>query len=519
MNQQQYQNIKQYIGSKLLNYILNYAEEQTLETSPFDSLNLNEQQVSVLEDLFKQIQSCRINFILQGGFGDGVEFYIRSRTHENDSLFNHYRRLCGGSTPVFNTGKDKTLAFLVNICIREYPNFLLKTSNQRIHSNAFINIGLNDDEQFVSLVKEDILDRLTNKAEGSEYAFQFSTECGLKFYSQVSTSCITLISRSFQNACNRMKYGLNDVIQELTKNLSILRELAENKEITFSSFIGIRGLHFEGFDSIELHNDSIIRQLDSTSNPSHHSNSIACNYTSNTGQYLCGSILEIKHVTRLVQEDAECTTTMTRHHFELKDKILNVLKFAIIFSLREDKGISTSFHEVGFPLVSPGNFSFSEERPKKYFIITQKHVEQIQAWYKHLIKTDLNNVKVPLKRLRYAIFERNHPEDSIVDAIIAWEGIFSEAFETTFKVTGSISKYLMTEDKREDFLSRIKKLYNLRSDLVHGKSSDLMKSEDIENLRSEVIKIGLDCLQKLLKDDVLLPLSPSERVKKIMIMS
>jgi hypothetical protein len=123
-----------------------------------------------------------------------------------------------------------------------------------------------------------------------------------------------------------------------------------------------------------------------------------------------------------------------------------------------------------------------------------------------------------LKRLKYAIFERHQSEDSIVDAIIAWEGMFSEAFETTFKVTGSISKYLIDKDDREDFLSRLKKLYGLRSDLVHGKKSKLMENEDIEELRSEVIKIGLNCLKKLLKDEALLNMTPQARVKEIMVM-
>ncbi len=68
-------------------------------------------------------------------------------------------------------------------------------------------------------------------------------------------------------------------------------------------------------------------------------------------------------------------------------------------------------------------------------------------------------------------------------------------------------------------MARLKKLYGLRSDIVHGKSSKLMEQEDIEDLRSEVIQIGLNCLKKILEDSDLLNMSPSDRVKKIMVMN
>ncbi|WP_233357964.1 hypothetical protein, partial [Vibrio cholerae] len=73
-----------------------------------------------------------------------------------------------------------------------------------------INIGLSDYESFISLVKGDILNKITNEKDGFEYAFTFKTIDGIEFYTQVCTACSIIVSRSFQNACNKMSYSLND---------------------------------------------------------------------------------------------------------------------------------------------------------------------------------------------------------------------------------------------------------------------------------------------------------------------
>ncbi|MBJ6911797.1 hypothetical protein JG661_21260, partial [Vibrio cholerae] len=73
-------------------------------------------------------------------------------------------------------------------------------------------------------------------------------------------------------------------------------------------------------------------------------------------------------------------------------------------------------------------------------------------------------------------------------------------------------------EERESFLNRLKKLYGLRSDLVHGKRSKFMNNENMDELRSEVIAIGIDAITKLLADEKLLKLTPAERVKEILIM-
>lgn len=97
--------------------------------------------------------------------------------------------------------------------------------------------------------------------------------------------------------------------------------------------------------------------------------------------------------------------------------------------------------------------------------------------------------------------------------------MFSQAYETTFKVTGSLAKYLSDSANRPEMLKRLKGLYDLRSNLVHGKASKDSSKEDIESIRSEVVRIGLNCLKKLLQDDRLLLMSPTERVNDLLVLT
>jgi len=503
--------IRQYVGIDFLVYVLNINNE-VIDTQNFDNTELNETQKQILDNLYSNIQECRLQFVMRGGFGDSIDFYLRNQKHGVDSLYNAYRKVCGGLFPAISDSEDELKSFLFKLCIREYPNLLIKSVKGDYSSSFSINIGVEEFQEFNSIVKNDVIDNLANDKEDLEYSFSFYTTDGQNYQGQICNSASIIISRAFHNCCFRFKYSLPDVLYEISANIDVLRSLVKNEEITYSSFIGIKGLIFDDFDLIDFES-AIIRQANCLSNPSHQASRTFVMHTdSSQNKRMSGHFLEIFNRTKVSQVKGDYTVIQRNH-----DVILDAIKFSIIFSLLEDKGLTISFSENGFPIMQPGNFSFTDDHPQKYINIKEQHIASILEWYQILVKKDLEKVRVPIDRLRFSIFERKKHEDSIVDAIIAWEGMFSEAFETSFKVTGSISRFLVCPEEREEFYSRLRKLYSLRSDIVHGKQSRFMKKENIEELRSEVIKIGIECLKKILKDDELLNMSPAERVKEIMI--
>jgi hypothetical protein len=514
MNKGQFQQLKQYVGSDLLNYILNY--DQIIQESNYEQLELLPNQVLVLDDLHEQIQQCRIQFIAQGGYGDGVDFYLRQITVNGTSLFNHYRQICGGqfASP---TSADPLIWFLQEVCIREYPNLLMKPSKSSGYMPLMdMTLGMENFNEFIRLVKNDVLDQITNKKDDLEYAFQFTTSDDLGFYSQVYTTCSTIISRSFYNACNRMDYSLPSVLRAIEENIEVLRQLANGQRITYSSFIGIRGLQFQGFEEIEF-SGSVLRQFRDTANPGMHTARTVVRHSTGAGEY-SGHILEVFHSTEISSISGNANTGNSTKTNQAQETELQKLRFAIVFSSLANRGFVPTFYEVGFPLISPGNYGASiNPNPGNYILIDEATKVKLVDWYKILSNKDLQQVRTPLKRLQYAIFERSNPEDAIVDAIIAWEGMFSEAFETTFKVTASMAKFLRSGAERKTLFVRLQALYKLRSDLVHGKSSKLLKKENISDVRAEVIKIGLECLIKIINNDRLLSMDSEERIKTILV--
>jgi hypothetical protein len=86
-------------------------------------------------------------------------------------------------------------------------------------------------------------------------------------------------------------------------------------------------------------------------------------------------------------------------------------------------------------------------------------------------------------------------EDALVDAAIALESMFAVTQELSFRLSVAVAHLLADEPEgREDLYRRVKKLYTLRSAIVHGgKVPDLIGEE-----RDDAIRIAIAVLETLL---------------------
>lgn len=91
------------------------------------------------------------------------------------------------------------------------------------------------------------------------------------------------------------------------------------------------------------------------------------------------------------------------------------------------------------------------------------------------------------RRLAMSFSERSRVEDSLVDAVVAWEAIFSGTPETQVRTTLPSSVMLAPPGHRADLAAEMRKTYALRSKLVHGKQGS-MKSEDVAAARDRVVR-------------------------------
>ena len=272
-----------------------------------------------------------------------------------------------------------------------------------------INLGISNYDEFIRLVKDDVLDQITNKKDGLEYAFQFTTTDGLEFYSQVCTACSTIITRSFYDSCNRMDYSLSAVLKAIEDNIDMMRLLTNRQRVTYSSFIGIRGLQFRGFEAIEFPG-GVLRQFRNNANPGMHTSQTVVSYTdSEAGEY-SGHVFEVFHSTKISSTTGTTNTGNSAETIRVQENELQKLRFAVVFSSLENRGPVPTFFEIGFPLVNPGNYGLSDGNPGNYIMIDEATKEKLVEWYEVLSNKDLKQVRTPLKRLQYAIFERGIPK-------------------------------------------------------------------------------------------------------------
>lgn len=512
MKQTNYTIVIHYLGYALTNYILN-TNDITNRTN-LNNYNFTKKQTDVMDELLEIIKKIQIHMAEKGNYGGGLNHYWDNF----DNIFNKYRKYNGGKLPS-NTNKDKLIKFLVEITIEVYPTLLLQPVSSHEQISSLFRIKNEYSENFIALIRKDVLNRITNKkCKKLNYLYSFTTNENIEINIQVCIAYKVIIEQSFYNAYYKMDYSLPKVIHEIKKSIKCLRNLANKKRNSYSSFIGIKSLRLDGFDLINL-NIAKIHQFKYAPNKKIKANNLASTCIKNNNYYLNGCTLEIIDNTQITSHKGTSNFPNSGKYLSHNDKILTYVQFAIIFTKNINRGNNASFEVNGFPLNYQTGNIHDKSLNCSITKINNTDISNIKKWFDLLYKTDITHIETTISRLKYAIFERWYPEDAIIDTIIAWESMFGGKSETTFKVTASIAKFLYPEYEREKKISRLKKLYGLRSEIIHGSKSKniLLKTENIENIRKEVIEIGILCLKKLLQNKDLLKLTPEKRVEKILL--
>ena len=106
--------------------------------------------------------------------------------------------------------------------------------------------------------------------------------------------------------------------------------------------------------------------------------------------------------------------------------------------------------------------------------------------------------------------------DRLVDAVIAWENLVGADGETTFRVTAALAKLLEDEPaKRSTLVRQLKKVYSLRSDVVHGEAVDPDKLKDASGV---ALDYGISSLRRLyMKGPEWLTLDSTKRADRLLL--
>jgi hypothetical protein len=105
------------------------------------------------------------------------------------------------------------------------------------------------------------------------------------------------------------------------------------------------------------------------------------------------------------------------------------------------------------------------------------------------------HLDIAARRLVQSVQSRFDPQDVLIDAVTAWEGLVGTDSETTFRVCASLTILLEPDhSQRESFHRRLKEIYRLRSQVVHGARA---KSELVSPASAEAVVIAARAITEL----------------------
>ncbi|HDH27704.1 MAG TPA: hypothetical protein ENH13_01075 [Euryarchaeota archaeon] len=125
--------------------------------------------------------------------------------------------------------------------------------------------------------------------------------------------------------------------------------------------------------------------------------------------------------------------------------------------------------------------------------LTKDEIPKFQKfWESFRSKKISRKVRVALNRFNY-LYERKNPVDNIIDCMIAMEALFGNKDRISMMVSLKTAFLLgKNENQVEEIFTYIRKAYDLRSDIVHGRKIRVpikLKDKEYKDLREFSLKI------------------------------
>lgn len=132
--------------------------------------------------------------------------------------------------------------------------------------------------------------------------------------------------------------------------------------------------------------------------------------------------------------------------------------------------------------------------------LQSSEVDEWASLTKVIEKAPPGNIRIPKRRLLQAAGERQDPGDVLVDSVIVWEALVGAKSETVFRVSGALSWLLEPEDReaRHALLRDIKKLYGLRSGVVHG--THMLTDKESREEPRKALRLAAVALLTMIRD-------------------
>jgi len=136
-------------------------------------------------------------------------------------------------------------------------------------------------------------------------------------------------------------------------------------------------------------------------------------------------------------------------------------------------------------------------------VLKSTEVEEFKNFYVKFNEVKISDYKfldMAINRFNYA-YERKRQEDKLVDYMIAFEALFmKETQELQHRLSVRIARFLEGEyDKRKDLFLDFKRIYDLRSKIVHGES---INHKNLKKLKVESLSELISKVEEQLRESI-----------------
>ncbi len=503
--------VRQLVGDRFLSYVLNRVIERG--EAPISDLSQQQQEVvgtlvallrSVVDDVTAAIQIAPLlgQYVAEAGA----------------SLPNVLRQHAGGDLPEASTSTDPVLRQVCTQLDDAYPLLLLPVDRfmPRPFLAALTFNHPNRQQLEAAVLADPVLRELfTTEQQGSGWT-------GNTFRSTGQGGGIQLWGLADQQICvawERARFdtawpSIEAVRDNLDLNLRTLRRAIQGKQATTPVRLGLTGVLLPaGTDEVEFgwarirrvaeQDREVIRQTGlegklQTTTPD--GTEVVIDYAGDVV-----ATFEVPYKVVIQQGDLDVMPPWPTQLSEIQGQIgqaVENLRLGLALSADPDTEPTLavfSWQVTLDPLASTASPGWTDTRrvmnlrPRQ---LTDADVHAWQRWSDLVREHRTKSTAIAIRRMLQALAERQQQDDVLVDAVIVWENLFGAAQETTLRISTALAWLLGTDaEDRAVRQDECKKLYNLRSEIVHG--SDKLKAALVPEAAQEAVHISLNALRKM----------------------
>lgn len=495
----------------LLGYIFNFDGQQYEAFQKSHEVELNIQQEEVfayLEDLINKQRELRYNagenVLIDAGL------LCRFLFEGEKSLAFQLRQYCGGTPYQHTCSGDLLIDCLASHVNMYFPSLLaeehMPSLNQQL-IDGLIAVVTND--SIAKLIKttetQKILSAPLFDADKNPIGYLYENICNFAY---------VLFRNCYLNCVYKLCVSEESILKELSSAVAFLRRVANEKSATIQSCLGIFGVGFGGFDTLELE-DLTLRNIAGHDLSQKISSTTVEVWANHPDVPFYGLTAESSYV---INAASKKDKPPCRNYSYIDDyKVLSDLEkkaenfyLALLFVKKKYSVFRTSFQSTGYYFRHSEYGAGAFEHSTKLIPLYQSECPEVKKWYGLIRNNTEHSINNALENIKNAIMRENSIADSIMSGFYAWESMFTSREDTTASVVKAVSIYSGSDENRVD------DLYDrFRCRKAHGDAFKIHSDETLDSIRSEVIEIAVTCVKKLFEDDKLKNLKASNRVKKL----